>query len=67
VELEQQPGEGFAQLTLSIPNGSTACLDLSGMLPAAAQLTVDGAEDTVQALRTRPLTGGLHRLQRSGQ
>ena len=63
VEIVQGPGERFAQLAVTIPDGSTACVDLSGMLSPETRVAVDGAEDTVQALRTRPLTVGMHRVQ----
>jgi hypothetical protein len=64
IEIEQQPGEGFAQLAVTVPEGSTANLDLSHLLPPEARVTVDGAEMTVEALRARPLDGGAHRVQR---
>jgi len=64
LEIEQRPGGGLAQLTLTVPEGSTATVDLTGMLALEDRITVDGAADTVPALRARALGSGLHRVQR---
>ena len=64
LEIEQEPGTGFAQLTLNVPEGSNASVDLSHMLPPDTKITVDGTSDTVQSLSTRRLPVGPHRLHR---
>ncbi len=60
LEIEQQPDGEHARLVADVPEGSTAYVDLSGMAPPEACVTVDGAAETVGALRTRPLSAGRH-------
>ncbi len=66
LEIAQQ-GERLTHLDVTVPDGSTATVDLAGMLPPDARVSVDGVEESVQSLRTRPLAGGHHRVQSVGQ
>ncbi len=61
-KLSQRPGGCFAQLEVTVPEGSEACVDLTGMLPPEAPVSVDGAAETVGTLRARALPAGRHRV-----
>lgn len=64
VELEQAGDAGIRRLAVDLPQGSTARIDLSHILPADGDIRFDGEETTVAALRARTLPGGAHRVER---
>lgn len=64
VEFEQPDDAGLRRLAIDVPDGSTARLDLSSMLPPRAPIEVDGAQTTVAALSSGTLPGGAHLVER---
>ncbi|MEN6301244.1 MAG: alpha-L-rhamnosidase C-terminal domain-containing protein [Armatimonadia bacterium] len=65
LEIEQQ--QAHAQVRVTVPNGCTATVDLTRMVPADCAATVDGKLQTLQALRDSSLDAGLHHLETKGR
>ena len=65
VTIEQHSGGGAVQVAVTVPEGATAQVDLSGLVPKDASVRLDGVNETVGSLRSRSLEGGVHRLEAS--
>jgi hypothetical protein len=64
VDIQQHPRRDSCRVRADVPSDAAACIDLTGMLPGPASVTVDGIKTTAAELRDRALPGGKHEVVR---